>query len=166
MTYKLGQMEVILNNLRSAHNVGSIFRTSDTAGIRKVYLCGHTPSPIKKQGVPRIQLTKVSLGAENFVEWEVAQSAINLIEKLKSDGKNIISVEQSKKSIPYNQLDMNKDKWEKSVLVMGSEVEGLEDEIIKKSNEVIMIPMLGKKKSLNVSVAFGVVAFNLNPHIV
>lgn len=166
MTYKLGQMEVILNNLRSAHNVGSIFRTSDTAGIKKVYLCGYTPSPIKKQGVPRIQLTKVSLGAENFIEWEVSQSAINLINKLKSDGKNIISVEQSKKSIPYNQLGMNKDKWEKSVLVMGSEVEGLEDEIIKKSNEVIMIPMLGKKKSLNVSVAFGVVAFNLNPHIV
>lgn len=158
-------MEVILNNLRSAHNVGSIFRTSDAAGIKKIHLCGYTPAPNKKHGIPRIQLTKVSLGSENFIEWEVHLSAIDLIKRMKDEGKEIISVEQSQRSVPYVEISMNKDKWGRSVLVMGNEVEGLEEDVVRESNEVIMIPMLGEKKSLNVSVAFGVVAYGLNPYI-
>ena len=97
-------MIVILHNIRSLHNVGSIFRTADAVGIKKIYLCGITPAPVDKFGRLRQQLTKVSLGAEHYVEWEKVKAVSKLIDKLKKQKYKIFAIEQSKKSIPYYKL--------------------------------------------------------------
>ena len=158
-------MILILHNIRSLYNVGSIFRTADAVGIEKIYLCGITPKPVDEFGRPRPQLTKVSLGAEKYVEWEYCKLAMRLIDKLKRDGYKIFCVEQNKKSIPYYKIkikstSINRSK-QKIVLVLGNEVKGLSQSILKKADKILEIPMNGKKESLNVSVAFGIVAFHL-----
>ncbi len=154
-------MDVILHNLRSSHNVGSIFRTADAMGIKKIYLCGITPEPVNRLGKPRIHLTKVSLGAEKNVSWEKCKSTSILIKKIKKDGYKIFAVEQSKKSIPLGRLQAS-DLKPKIAIVLGSEVGGLPDSILSKSDKIIEILMKGKKESLNVSVTFGIVSFFLN----
>ncbi len=150
----------VLHNIRSLHNVGSIFRTADAAGVEKIYLCGITPTPLDKFGRLRPQLAKVSLGAEKTVVWENSKSTVRTIEKLKSDGYKIFAVEQSKKSIPYYKLRIANSK-QKIALVMGNEVKGLSPSVLKKADKIIEIPMAGKKESLNVAVAFGIVVFGL-----
>ena len=97
-------MIVVLHNIRSLHNVGSIFRTADAAGVKKIYLCGITPSPIDQFGKPRQQLVKVSLGAEKYVEWEKVKTIRKLIDDLKKQKYKIFAVEQNKKSIPYYKI--------------------------------------------------------------
>ena len=152
-------MIVILHNIRSLYNVGSIFRTADGAGIEKIYLRGYTPSPKDKFGKYRAQLTKVSLGAERSVKWEKVNATSVLIKKLKKDGYKIFAVEQSKKSIPYYQLKTKNLKL-KTGLILGNEIIGLPKTILKLADKILEIPMKGKKESLNVSVAFGIVAFH------
>jgi len=158
-------MIVILHNIRSLYNVGSIFRTADAAGIEKIYLCGITPAPVDQFGKYRPQLTKVSLGAEKYVAWEKFGLTTKLLEKLKKDGFKIFAVEQSKKSILYYKVrtkdTITRDSTQKIVLVLGSEIKGLPPSILKRSDKILEIPMKGKKESLNVAVAFGVVAFHL-----
>lgn len=158
-------MIVLLYNIRSLHNVGSIFRTADAAGIKKLYLCGITPAPVDVFGRPRQQLTKVSLGAEKYVEWDAsarsARAISNLIDKLKKEKYKILAVEQSKNSIPYNKLSKPYILNPKLCLIVGSEVKGLPKSILKKADKILEIPMRGKKESLNVAVAFGIVAFYL-----
>lgn len=97
-------MVVILHNIRSTHNVGSIFRTADAAGCEKIYLCGITPAPRDRFGRVNEKIRKVALGAENWVEWEKIDETGRLIKKLKKDGYKILAVEQSKKSVPYHKL--------------------------------------------------------------
>ena len=152
-------MIVLLHNIRSLHNVGSIFRTADAAGIKKIYLCGITPAPFDEFGRLRQQLTKVSLGAEKSVAWEKAGSAIRLIDKLK--GYKIFAIEQSKKSIPYYKVKISKASLEKTALVVGNEIKGLPPSILKRADKILEIPMKGKKESLNVAVAFGIISFSL-----
>lgn len=154
-------MIVILHNIRSLYNVGSIFRTADAAGIEKIYLCGITPHPVDVFGKPREQLIKVSLGAEKYIEWEYCKSMSRLIDKLKRDGYKIFSIEQSKKSIPYYKISKSLILNHKSSLILGNEVKGLPQSILKKSDKILEIPMKGKKESLNVGMAFGIVAFYL-----
>jgi tRNA G18 (ribose-2'-O)-methylase SpoU len=148
----------VLHNIRSAHNTASIFRTSDGAGVEKIYLCGYTPSPIGKLGEYRKDFSKVALGAEKTIPYEKEKSTIAVIKKLKEDGYEIISIEQDKRSIPYQTFKTRK---KKIVLVMGNEVSGLPSLVLKLSDHILEIPMAGKKKSLNVSVAFGVAAYRL-----
>ena len=170
-------MIVILHNIRSLHNVGSIFRTADAAGVEKIYLCGITPAPVDVFGRPRQQLTKVSLGAEKYVEWEKIKSTTRLIDKLKKEKYKILAIEQDKKSTPYYKLKIKNKGASTSgstpktnlltsdvnrlVLILGAEIKGLPPSILKKCDKILEIPMLGKKESLNVSVAFGIVAFHL-----
>ncbi|MCL5004848.1 MAG: RNA methyltransferase [Patescibacteria group bacterium] len=154
-------MIVILHNIRSLYNVGSIFRTADAAGIEKIYLCGITPKPVNEFGRLRSQLTKVSLGAEKYIEWEYCKSTTRLIDKLRRNGYKIFSIEQSKKSIPYYSLKAKSYKLKAVALVLGNEIKGLPQSILKRSDKILEIPMKGKKESLNVSVAFGIVAFHL-----
>jgi len=97
-------MIVILHNVRSLYNVGSIFRTADAVGVKKIYLCGVTPKPVDEFSKPRKQLIKVSLGAEKYVPWEKVKSTSRLIDKLKKDGYKVLSVEQNKNSTPYYKL--------------------------------------------------------------
>ncbi|MDP2598196.1 MAG: TrmH family RNA methyltransferase [Candidatus Liptonbacteria bacterium] len=162
----------VLHNLRSAHNVGSIFRTADAAGITKLYLCGITPAPIDRFGETRPQLEKVSLGAEKSVPWERARSTGAVLAELKKEGYKIFAVEQAKNSILYHEACIIK-HGSKIALVFGNEVRGLPPSILKRADKVLEIPVRGAmvrqahhprntnrgKESLNVSVAFGIVAF-------
>lgn len=162
-------MIVILHNIRSLHNVGSIFRTADAAGIEKIYLCGITPAPVDIFGKPRQQLTKVSLGAEKYVKWDASarssQAIIKLLEKLKFDGYKIFAIEQNKKSIPYYQIHLSfrrsSNRQVKIALVFGNEIKGLPQSILSRAERILEIPMKGKKESLNVAVAFGIIVFHI-----
>ncbi len=158
------EITVILHNVRSLHNVGSIFRTADAVGVKKIYLCGITPKPIDEFGRPRQQLTKVSLGAEKYVAWDAsarsARAITNLLGKLRKDGYKIFAIEQSKKSIPYYKLPKSYILNSKFCLLLGSEIKGLPSSILSHAERILEIPMKGKKESLNVAVAFGIVAFH------
>lgn len=139
--------------------MGSIFRTADAVGVKKVYLCGVTPAPLDSFGKLRPQLVKVSLGAEKTMEWERAKSISRLIDRLKKEGFKIFAIEQDKKSIPYHKVRVGPKS--KVALILGSETKGLSPSILKKADKIIEIPMAGKKESLNVAVAFGIVAFGI-----
>jgi tRNA G18 (ribose-2'-O)-methylase SpoU len=167
-------MVIILDNIRSLYNVGSIFRTADAAGVEKIYLCGITPEPVDHFGRFRLQFTKVSLGAEKSVQWEYCKSASRLIEKLKKEGYAIFAIEQSKKSIPYYKVVL-RPAQDKITLVLGNEIKGLTKAILKKADKILEIPMRGVmvrqahhprhsrrgKESLNVAVAFGIIVYHL-----
>ena len=148
---------VIVHNIRSLHNVGSIFRTSDGAGVKKLYLTGYTPSPVDELGKYRKEIQKTALGAEKTVEWEKVKDVSALISKLKLQNIKIIALENTKGAINY--LDCKRSK--KFALIIGNEVRGLSGAILRKSDVVISIPMRGKKESLNVSIAFGIAIYSL-----
>lgn len=158
-------MVIILLNIRSMHNVGSIFRTADAAGIKKLYLCGITPAPIDRFGKKRTDLAKVSLGAEDSVEWEKIGSTIDikpavaLIQALKKDGYTILALEQDARS--KNLFEYIPNKPEKTALIVGNEVDGIDAFVLSLADTILEIPLYGKKESLNVSVAFGIAAYHL-----
>jgi tRNA G18 (ribose-2'-O)-methylase SpoU len=155
------QLAVILSDIRSVHNVGSIFRTADGAGVEKIYCCGYTPSPLDRFGCVRPDFAKVSLGAEQSVAWEASKSVARTITKLKKEGWKIFAVEQAKNSIQYDKVPKKDLCGAKIALVMGNEVGGVPPAVLKKCDAVLEIPMCGAKESLNVAVAFGIVAFQL-----
>ncbi len=151
------EVVVVLDNVRSVHNVGAIFRTSDALGISKIFLCGITPSPVDRFGRERSDLHKSALGAENSVKWEYVSSALDCVLHLKSLGYSVVCIEQDKNSIDYkNVIPKNK-----TVFVFGNEVTGVSKEILLTADEIAEINMSGKKESLNVSVTFGIVMFRI-----
>ena len=150
---------IILDNIRSTHNVGSIFRTSDAAGVSKIFLCGITPSPVDRFGEPNPKLTKVSLGAENSVAYEKVGTTNAAIKKLKAEGFEILALEQAENSISYKKYKYAKNK--KVAIVLGTEVEGLKKTTLTLCDKILEIPMQGKKESLNVAVAYGILIFSL-----
>jgi tRNA G18 (ribose-2'-O)-methylase SpoU len=158
-------MIIILYNIRSCQNVGSIFRTADALGVEKLYLCGITPDPIDRFKKPRTDITKASLGAEKTVVWEHIgksihpQKTISLIKKLKKDGYCIVSLEQDKKSVTLFSYKHNSSK--KIALIVGNEVAGVPRSILSYSDTIVEIPMYGTKESLNVAVAFGIAGYQL-----
>ncbi len=149
----------VLHSVRSVHNVGSIFRTADAAGVAKLFLCGVTPSPVDRFGGLRPQFAKVALGAERSVAWERAPAAGKVLQKLRRDGYRIYAVEQCARAKPYHRVRPH--QGSRIAIVVGNEVHGLPKSIIGLSDTVLEIPMRGKKESLNVSVAFGIVAYRL-----
>jgi tRNA G18 (ribose-2'-O)-methylase SpoU len=155
------QIAVILPDIRSVHNVGSIFRTADAAGVEKIYCCGYTPTPMDRFGRVRQDFAKVSLGAEASVPWEHKEDVAEAIEKLKADGWKIFAIEQARNSIPYDRVPKAKLGAGKIALVAGSEVGGVPAAVLRQCDTILEIPMHGAKESLNVSVAFGIVAFSL-----
>lgn len=148
----LNSLIVIAHNIRSLHNVGAIFRTSEGAGVDKVYLTGYTGTP------PRPQIAKVALGSEERVTWEHHKNISTLISTLKAAGYTIVSLEQDPRSIPYN---IYKPK-PKTALIIGNEVRGVSKQLRDKSDAIIELPMKGKRKSLNVSVAFGIAIYEMS----
>ncbi len=158
-------MIVILHNIRSTHNVGSIFRTADAVGVQKIYLCGITPDPTDLLGRPRTDIIKASLGAEKTIPWEHVghslrpQATLALIAKLKKQGYTILSLEQHKKSISL--FSYKKSPKQKIALVVGNEVDGIPQSILSHSDAIVEIPMHGTKESLNVSVACGIAGYHL-----
>jgi 23S rRNA (guanosine2251-2'-O)-methyltransferase len=148
---------LVLDNIRSVENTASIFRTAECFGVDKVYLVGTTPAPIDRFGRKRQDFAKVSLGAEEMLEWEYVKEVEPVLDDLRSQKFQILALEQSSGSRelsgfkPSNQF----------ALIVGNEVEGIHSAILEKADEVLEIEMKGKKESLNVSVATGVALFEL-----
>ena len=158
------QLIGILHDIRSVHNVGSIFRTADGAGFEKLYLCGITPAPIDRFKKVRPDFAKVALGAEKSVAWESVADIGGLIAKLKQEGWMIAALEQSKRSVslmPPKFGILQDAELQQIALIVGNEVDGISPAILKSADAVLEIPMLGEKESLNVSVAFGIAAYRL-----
>lgn len=159
------EIVLILNNIRSTHNVGSLLRTADGFGVTHVYLTGYTPFPLQKNDarLPHIankltcQIHKTALGAENTINWTHQADVLKLMSRLKADGFNIIGLEQSSSSIALP--DYNPPA--KSALLLGSEVDGINPALLKNCDETIEIPMYGKKESFNVTQATAVALYHL-----
>lgn len=151
------EVYVVLDNIRSVFNVGSIFRTSDALGVDKIFLCGCTPTPMDRFGRERKDLAKVALGAEKTIKWEYKENTINLLKDLKKQKVFIVAVEQDKKSIDYKKVKI---KYPLAI-VMGEEVKGMSKDVLNECDVIAEIPMVGNKESLNVSVAFGVATYRI-----
>ncbi len=147
---------VILDNVRSAQNVGSIFRTSDAAGVQKIYLCGITPIPYPQRGIDKV--SKISLGAEKSIEWEYCDQTWRLIDKLKKEDYKIVALEISDNAVDYKNFFPEFPL----ALILGNEVRGLSEKIISRADTILSLPMHGSKESLNVSIAFGITAYKIN----
>jgi len=150
------QTVVILHDIRSAHNVGSIFRSADAAGVQEIVLTGYTPTPIDRFGRKRGDIAKASLGAEESVSWRHGEGPLTILGEYKNQGFETIAVEQHKRSVPYTAFEFP----QKRVFVFGNEVDGLPGEVIEVCTSVIEIPMHGMKESLNVSVCAGIIFFH------
>lgn len=143
---------IILDNIRSAYNVGSAFRTADGAGVSQIYLCGITPFP------PHNKLAKTALGATFFVPWKYFKTTEEAIEEARKDGFTVFAIENGvPKTEDYQKIDYP----EKSAFVFGNEVEGLSEHSLAKCDKIVEIPMRGKKNSLNVATTIGIILFNL-----
>ncbi len=144
---------VILDDIRSLHNIGSVFRTSDAFLIEKIYLCGITATP------PNKEIHKTALGATETVTWEYAKDVVEVIKQLRAENIQIWSIEQTENSVMLD--DFRPISNTKYALIFGNEVKGVSQEAIDLSNGVIEIPQLGSKHSLNISVSAGIVIWDL-----
>lgn len=150
---------VILDNLRSVYNVGSIFRTANAVGIEKIYLCGTTPTPLDKKGARRSDFAKVALGADETIKWEYKENVIECVSDVKEKGYYLIALEQTDNSTDYKKIDIyNK---EDIAFIIGNEVDGILSPVINLADVVAEIPMLGTKESLNVTIAFGIGVYRI-----
>ncbi len=147
------EIAVLLHNVRSAHNVGSIFRTADAAGVSRVFLSGYTPRPLDRFDRPQPEIAKTALGAEKQISWEYAKLPKVFLVRLRRDGWQIVGVEQDDRSENYTLRRPNR----RTVFIFGNEVHGLSKKLRDACDMLIEIPMKGKKESLNVAVAAGVV---------
>jgi 23S rRNA (guanosine2251-2'-O)-methyltransferase len=144
---------VILDNIRSLNNIGSVFRSSDAFLIEKIYLCGITAQP------PHKEIHKTALGATESVEWEYVENTIELVKKLQEDNVLVASIEQAENSTMLQ--DFTIESNQKYAIVMGNEVKGVQQEVVSASDYCIEIPQFGTKHSLNISVSCGVVLWDL-----
>ncbi len=153
---------LLLENIRSAENVGSIFRTADAAGISHIYLAGYTPAPLDRFKRPNAKIATRALGAEKNIPWTSVARTGTLISKLKKEGWQIISIEQSPKGIDYKKVKIESGKKPAKVLfILGNEVNGVSPKLLAAADIIAEIPMRGAKESLNVSVAAGVALFRM-----
>lgn len=151
---------LICQNIRSRHNVGSIFRSADAFAMTKIYLCGYTPCP------PHPDISKTALGAEKTVPWERHLHTWRVVENLKKQGIPIIALELAQYSSPLHLLVRDHELREVMqnkgmAIVVGNEVRGITHEILRRANHVVHVPMYGRKESLNVSVAAGIALYTL-----
>lgn len=151
-------MQVILDDIRSVQNVATIFRSGDGIGVSKIWLGGFTPGPLDKYGILIPKFSRISLGAEASIRWSLVEDVVDLIQGFKEEGKYVVGVETGSRAEDYCGIDLDED-FENIVLVMGSETDGLKDEVMDVCDMVMEIPMNGEKASLNVAVAFAVAGF-------
>ncbi|WP_428743533.1 RNA methyltransferase [Tenacibaculum sp.] len=144
---------VVLDNIRSLNNVGSVFRTSDAFLIEKIYLCGITATP------PNKEIHKTALGATESVDWEYIENTIELVKKLQAENVKVLSIEQAENSTMLDTFTPETNQ--KYAVVFGNEVKGVQQEVVSASDICIEIPQLGTKHSLNISVSCGVVLWDL-----
>lgn len=150
---KKSPLLIVLDNIRSLNNIGSVFRTSDAFLIEKVYLCGITAKP------PHNDIRKTALGSTETVDWEYAEHTIDVIEKLKSENVEICAIEQAESAIMLNDFTPQQNKT--YAFVFGNEVKGVAQSVVDYSDTVIEIPQFGTKHSLNISVSCGVVIWDV-----
>lgn len=143
---------VVLDDVRSLNNIGSMFRTADAFLIEKIYLCGITATP------PSPEIHKTALGAEDSVEWEYVTDAVSLVDRLKSEGYTVCAIEQVNGSV--NMLDFAVNKEKKYAVILGNEVKGVNQEVVDKVDYCIELPQYGTKHSLNVSITAGIVMWH------
>lgn len=148
---------VLLHNIRSAYNVGSIFRTADGAGVSHVYLSGYTPQPLDRFGRPQKELAKTALGAEQSIPWTYAETPDDMVAQWKQKGGVVVGVEQDERAIDYRTFSPKQD----TLFVLGTEVGGMDHTLLDMCDTILEIPMHGEKDSLNVSVAAGIVLFSI-----
>jgi len=146
-------LTIVLDNVRSMHNVGSVFRTCDAFLVEKIYLCGFTPTP------PHREIQKTALGATESVAWEAIAETPALIDNLKQEGFLVYAVEQTHNSVALNQFTPSIDS--KIALVFGNEAEGVSEEAILACDGAIEIPQFGSKHSFNISVSAGIVLWDI-----
>ena len=144
---------VVLDNIRSLNNIGSVFRTSDAFLIEKIYLCGITARP------PHKEIHKTALGATESVDWTYVESTMEVVEKLQREGVHVSAIEQAENSIPLQNFEIRPGR--KYAIIMGNEVKGVQQEVVNACDAVIEIPQYGTKHSLNISVTTGVVIWDL-----
>lgn len=144
---------VILDNIRSLNNIGSVFRTSDAFLVEKIYLCGITAVP------PHKEIHKTALGATESVDWEYCDNIINLIERLKENKVKIVAIEQTDKSTSLQSFEIKKD--ETYAIIFGNEVKGVQQKVVSASDSCVEIPQFGTKHSLNISISCGIVLWDL-----
>ncbi len=149
------EIRVLLHNIRSAHNIGAMFRTAEAIGVTHIYLSGYSPTPIDKWGRPVKEIAKTALGAENFIPWEYGISAEKFINKMKAEGFCVVGLEQDPRAVDYKSFAPNR----LTLLLVGNEVDGIPQELRVECDALIQISMRGKKESLNVSSAFAVALF-------
>ena len=144
---------VVLDNIRSLNNIGSVFRTADAFLVEKIYLCGITAKP------PHKDIHKTALGATDSVSWEYAEDALALVQRLKKEGVEVISVEQAENSTPLQKMSLQKGKT--YAVVFGNEVKGVQQDVVSASDLCLEIPQYGTKHSLNISVSCGIVLWEM-----
>lgn len=144
---------IIVDNVRSMHNVGSIFRTSDAFLVEKIYLCGITPTP------PHREIQKTALGATESVDWQYAENTLDVVNQLKKEGWTILALEQTTNSVMLDELKV--EKGEKIAIVLGNEVDGVNQEVINLCHKAVEIPQFGTKHSFNVSVSCGIMLWQV-----
>jgi tRNA G18 (ribose-2'-O)-methylase SpoU len=151
-------MAVMLHNVRSAHNVGSVFRTSDAAGVSHIFLTGYTPTPTDRFDRTQKDIAKTALGAETWIPWTYTKQPHKSIAELREHGWRIVGVEQDARAHDYRTFSLT----QPTVFVFGNEVLGLSKTLRDACDDIIEIPMHGKKESLNVAVSAGIVLFHFN----
>ena len=144
---------VVLDNIRSLNNIGSVFRTSDAFRIEKIFLCGITATP------PHKDIHKTALGATDSVDWEYAENTLNVLKALKSQGITTIAIEQAEDSVKLHQFSPSSEG--RYAVVFGNEVKGVQQEVVDACNMVLEIPQIGTKHSLNISVSCGVILWDI-----
>ncbi len=144
---------VVLDNVRSLHNIGSVFRTADAFCLKGIYLCGMCATP------PNNEIHKTALGAELTVDWQYFQNTLDAVDQLQKEGYNVLAVEQAKGSTMLDDVCLS--PKEKYAIVLGHEVFGVQQEVVDKADGCIEIPQYGTKHSLNVSVTAGIVIYEL-----
>lgn len=150
-------VDVMLHNVRSAHNVGSIFRTADAAGVGEVFLSGYTPAPLDRFSRTQKEIAKTALGAEVSIPWQKLSDPRRIIEERRAAGWRIVGVEQDKRSRDHRTFTPK----QPTLFIFGNEVRGLSPKLRAACDELLEIPMRGKKESLNVAVAAGIILFSV-----
>lgn len=148
---------IVLDNVRSLNNIGSVFRTSDAFLVEAVYLCGITATP------PNVEIHKTALGAENSVAWAYYSDTDPAVEELKKNGYTLCAVEQAQNSIMLDELQL--DSAKKYAVVLGNEVKGVQQDVVSRCDCCVEIPQYGTKHSLNVSVAAGMVIWEFSKQL-
>lgn len=153
------QIVLVVDSLRSVHNVGSLFRTANAAGIESMYLCGTTPTPLDTKGRKRSDFAKVALGAEESISWNYKEDILATLQELQQEGFFLIAIEQDEKAIDYKKISI--DGKDKVAFIVGNEVNGLSESVLSQVNIIVEIKMHGNKESLNVTIAAGIALYRI-----